>query len=579
MTVSNTESSITYQGNGVTTVFPYTFRMDTAGDVVVLVYDSLTFTEVELDVADYIITGLGTDVGGDVTYNPLGVPIPATSWLTVKRVISYTQELNLTNQSAYIPTALESQLDRLVFMIQQLDAEVALTLQLPAGSAISAADMIAAATITSANVAAAEAAETAAAASAAAAAASAGSLTSMSVAELWAGVNTAKFASAATLKSLWGRGTDVAAGATVTIPDDGNYFHLTGVGGPITDFDFNTAGNGRDAWLYVESTPTINNGANLVIIGAANYVCRAGDILHVSQDNGDAVKVQVFRVDGTVMPAGIASTTDVLTGTNTLKVASPDAIAALWELGTPVASAATVTLGEGRTFHITGSTGPITDIDFATAKDGREAVIVFDATPTLTHSATLQLPGAANITAAVGDRMGLHQDNGDTIIVDWYQKADGTPVISSGGGSSCRTTGTTSRTSSTLSDVANGALAVAANHTYSFTFSGKVTTSNTASRGFQFAVTVPSGSTLSVTGNAVQDAATTTYGGFTTTSGAVLLTEATDAGSVVFYVTITGTVTTSVTSGNIQLQFAQASPNASASTLTTGFAGSAVLLA
>mgnify|MGYP000042872219 FL=1 len=94
--------------------------------------------------------------------------------------------------------------------------------------------------------------------------------------------------------------------------------------------------------------------------------------------------------------ASAATTTNILTGTDTSAYATSDAIAALWEKGSNVASAGTVSLGEGGFFHITGTT-TITDIDFATAKDGRAAWVIFDGILTLTHNATtLILPGGAS---------------------------------------------------------------------------------------------------------------------------------------------------------------------------------------
>jgi hypothetical protein len=117
-----------------------------------------------------------------------------------------------------------------------------------------------------------------------------------------------------------------------------------------------------------------------------------------------------------------ASTTEVLTGTATDRTVTPDALAALWEKGANVASAATVSLGEGGFFHITGVT-TITDIDFTTPKDGRLANVIFDGVLTLTHSATLQLPGGANILTAAGDRATFVQDAGDTVICTDYQRA------------------------------------------------------------------------------------------------------------------------------------------------------------
>jgi hypothetical protein len=95
--------------------------------------------------------------------------------------------------------------------------------------------------------------------------------------------------------------------------------------------------------------------------------------------------------------------------------------------GTAIASAATLTLsGPERYFHITGSTGPITDIDFTDAVDGRWAWLIFDSTPTITHNATtLKLPGNANIVAAAGDRALFVQDSSDNVICLAYNRATG----------------------------------------------------------------------------------------------------------------------------------------------------------
>ena len=124
-----------------------------------------------------------------------------------------------------------------------------------------------------------------------------------------------------------------------------------------------------------------------------------------------------------------ASTTEQLTGTDSTKYATSDSVAALWEKGSDIASAGTISIGEGGYFHVTGTT-TITDIDFATAKNGRWAMLVFDGALTLTHNATtLILPGAANITTAAGDSCLVYQDNSDNVKVTAYQRADGTAVV------------------------------------------------------------------------------------------------------------------------------------------------------
>lgn len=123
-----------------------------------------------------------------------------------------------------------------------------------------------------------------------------------------------------------------------------------------------------------------------------------------------------------------ATTTETLTGTDASKYLTADAVAALWEKGSDVASASTISLGEGGFYHVTGTT-TITDIDWATAKNGRGAWVVFDGILTLTHNATtLKLPTGANITTAAGDRAYFVQDSGDNVICLLYQRADGTAL-------------------------------------------------------------------------------------------------------------------------------------------------------
>jgi hypothetical protein len=131
---------------------------------------------------------------------------------------------------------------------------------------------------------------------------------------------------------------------------------------------------------------------------------------------------------GTFTPA---STNEVLTGTDTAKGVTADALAALWEKGADVASATTTSLGEGGFFHITGTT-TITDIDWATAKDGRRAWLEFDGVLTITHNATtLVCIGGASILTEAGDRALVVQDNGDNVHMLDYVRKSGKPLIAS----------------------------------------------------------------------------------------------------------------------------------------------------
>lgn len=96
---------------------------------------------------------------------------------------------------------------------------------------------------------------------------------------------------------------------------------------------------------------------------------------------------------------------------------------AVWTQGANVASAATVTLGEGGYFGITGTT-TITALAFSTDKAGRVAVLKFAGALTLTHNATsLILPGGYNITTAANDVACFVSEGSGNFRCLWYRRA------------------------------------------------------------------------------------------------------------------------------------------------------------
>lgn len=166
-----------------------------------------------------------------------------------------------------------------------------------------------------------------------------------------------------------------------------------------------------------------------VMEGTAN-----ADTLWVCTSNkGGTIGVTALTISKFQSGLVAATTTEALTGTSTTVAVTPDALAALWEKGSNIASAGTISIGEGGWFHITGTT-TITDIDFAVAKDGRLAWLIFDGILTLTHNATtLVLPGGANITTAVGDIALVVQDASDNVYIAAYLRATGRALINPSG--------------------------------------------------------------------------------------------------------------------------------------------------
>jgi len=105
-------------GNGAVTSFPHSFYVGDAADVDVYLYTIATDTAVLIPPAEYTLAGVGT-ASGSVTYNPSGVPIPATEAIITLRTVPLTQLLNISNQSGILLENVETALDKLAMQIQQ----------------------------------------------------------------------------------------------------------------------------------------------------------------------------------------------------------------------------------------------------------------------------------------------------------------------------------------------------------------------------------------------------------------------------------------------------------------------------
>lgn len=167
MTIETLASSVTYQGNGATTAFTYTFLIPAASDAVISLTDIAGNTTETLDPSTYTITGLNDPNGGTVTYPNVGSPITTASNITIQRVLPLTQEVDLTNQDGFFPTVLENALDNLCMQVQQVQEEIDRAVIFPVGTTVNV-PALTAAILAGANQAAAAAASAATAKAAAA---------------------------------------------------------------------------------------------------------------------------------------------------------------------------------------------------------------------------------------------------------------------------------------------------------------------------------------------------------------------------------------------------------------------------
>ena len=137
MTVSNLNTSVVHRGDGVTTSFPYTFRIPDPSYAVVQLQNYATgVITATLTSGQYSITGATPyNTGGNVVYNP-GTPLSADYNIIIRRVLPLTQTLDLNNQGGFFPETLEFQLDRIEMQIQQLNEQIARSPKLGVNTAV-----------------------------------------------------------------------------------------------------------------------------------------------------------------------------------------------------------------------------------------------------------------------------------------------------------------------------------------------------------------------------------------------------------------------------------------------------------
>jgi hypothetical protein len=221
----------------------------------------------------------------------------------------------------------------------------------------------------------------------------------------------------ASIVGLLGKGSDIVSAATIAFPNNGNFFHVTGVA-PISDIDYLVGSSvdvgGRPVWVVFDAALTLVNSATLILPTGANIVTAAGDSALVVLEGGDTVRcLAYYRKDGTAL---VGSATG----------GSPN--------GGNVASAATVNLGAGVHFHVTGTT-TVTAIAYTADVVGRRATLVFDGALILTNSANLLLTTGANISTQAGDTMEIVSEGSGVMRAVDYTRKDGTALVGGGGGS------------------------------------------------------------------------------------------------------------------------------------------------
>lgn len=128
-----------FLGNGVTTSFPFTFKVFQTSDIAVVVTNTSGALSTKVLNSDYSVT-LNPDQtaspGGSITYPLSGSPLATGEKLVIVGDIPYSQTLALPGGGNYNPVALERALDRTEMQIQQVADGVASAVRAPFGETL-----------------------------------------------------------------------------------------------------------------------------------------------------------------------------------------------------------------------------------------------------------------------------------------------------------------------------------------------------------------------------------------------------------------------------------------------------------
>jgi hypothetical protein len=112
-----------YTGNGATTVYAFTFRIEDASELRVVKRDTST-PPVETPLVlttDYTVSGVGVDLGGSIT---LTTVLPLNYKLTILGVPAASQETDFQNQGSFYPKLHEKAFDKVTRLCQRIAEQI-----------------------------------------------------------------------------------------------------------------------------------------------------------------------------------------------------------------------------------------------------------------------------------------------------------------------------------------------------------------------------------------------------------------------------------------------------------------------
>jgi hypothetical protein len=139
MTISSTTVKNSYNGDGSTATFTYTFKIFADSDLQVIIRSALGTETVKTLTTHYTVTGAGSASGGDITFTAGNIPVSGET-VVLRRAIPQTQAIDYIANDPFPAESHEEGLDRATMAIQQLQEEVDRSIKLSRTNTITSSE-------------------------------------------------------------------------------------------------------------------------------------------------------------------------------------------------------------------------------------------------------------------------------------------------------------------------------------------------------------------------------------------------------------------------------------------------------
>ncbi len=123
MTISTTTIKNSYNGNGSTSAFNYTFKISAESEMQVIIRSASGTETVKSLTTHYTISGVGNAGGGAVTFQSAHIPVSGET-VILRRVTAQTQAMDLIDNDPMSADTIETAHDKSIAIAQELQEQI-----------------------------------------------------------------------------------------------------------------------------------------------------------------------------------------------------------------------------------------------------------------------------------------------------------------------------------------------------------------------------------------------------------------------------------------------------------------------